>query len=53
MVPNMVITNNLNFDPLGKIIGKSKNHPSITCINERMANSEITLYFSPKIRLVK
>ena len=48
MVPNMVITNNLNFDPLEKIIGKNKNHPSITCINKRMANPEITFTFHLK-----
>ena len=57
MVPSMGITNNNNFlsttdtsdtnDPLEKIIDKYKNHPSITCINKHMANSELSFTFQP------
>ena len=57
MVPSMGITNNKNFlsttdtsdtnDPLEKIIEKYKNHPSITCINKYMTNSELSFTFQP------
>ena len=57
MVPSMGITNNNNFlnttdtsdtnDPLEKIIDKYKNHPSITCINKHMTNSELSFTFQP------
>ena len=57
MVPSMGITNNNNFlsttdtsdtnDPLEKIIDKYRNHPSITCINKHMANSELSFTFQP------
>ena len=50
MEPNMNITNNHNFlinDPLEKIIDKYKNHPSITCINKHIANSEFSFTFKP------
>ena len=57
MVPSMGITNNNNFlsttdtsdtnDPLEKIIDKYKNHPSITCINRHMTNSELSFTFQP------
>ena len=62
MVPSMGITNNHIFlsntntsdDPLDKIIDKYKNHPSITCINKHMTNSELSFAVEPsqKIRLV-
>ena len=55
MVPSMGITKNNNFlsttdtsdtnDPLEKIIDKYKNHPSITCINKYMTNSELSFTF--------
>ena len=53
MVPSMSITNNHIFlsnantsdDPLDKIIDKYKNHPSITCINKHMTNSELSFTF--------
>ena len=55
MVPSMGITNNHIFlrntntsdDPLDKIIDKYKNHPSITCINKHMTNSELSFTFEP------
>ena len=55
MVPSMGITNNHIFlsntntsdDPLDKIIDKYKNHPSITCINKHMTNSELSFTFQP------
>ena len=55
MVPSMGITNNHSFlsntntsdDPLDKIIDKYKNHPSITCINKHMTNSELSFTFQP------
>ena len=57
MVPSMGITNNNNFlsttdtsdtnDPLEKIIDKYKNHPSITCINKHMTNSELSFTLQP------
>ena len=57
MVPSMGVTNNNNFlsttdtsdtnDPLEKIIEKYKNHPSITCINKHMTNSELSFTFQP------
>ena len=57
MVPSMGITNNNKFlsttdtsdtnDPLEKIIDKYKNHPSITCINRHMTNSELSFTFQP------
>ena len=55
MVPSMGTTNNHIFlsnkntsdDPLDKIIDKYKNHPSITCINKHMANSELSFTFQP------
>ena len=55
MVPSMGITNNHIFlsntntfdDPLEKIIDKYKNHPSITCINKHMTNSELSFTFQP------
>ena len=55
MVPSMGITNNHIFlsntntsdDPLDKIIDKYKNHPSITCINKHMINSELSFTFQP------
>ena len=55
MVPSMGITNNQNFlsntdtsyDPLENIVDKYKNHPSITCINKHMTNSELTFTFQP------
>ena len=51
----MSMTNNHNFlsntdtsdDPLEKIIDKYKNHPSITCTNEHMTNSELSVTFQP------
>ena len=51
----MGITNNHNLlsntdtsdDPLEKIKDKLKNHPSITCTNEHMANSELSFTFQP------
>ena len=54
-VPSMVITNthiflsntNTSDNPLDKIIGKYKNHPSKTCINKRMTNSELSFTFQP------
>ena len=53
MVSDMGITNNHNFlsntdtfdDPLEKIIDKYKNHPSITCNNKPMRDSELTFTF--------
>ena len=55
MVPSMGITNNHIFlsntdtsdDPLDKIIDKYKNHPSITCINKHLTNSELSFTFQP------
>ena len=55
MEPSMGITNNHIFlsntntsdDPLDKIIDKYKNHPSITCINKHMTNSELSFTFQP------
>ena len=55
MVPSMGITNNHIFlsntntsdDPLDKIIDKYKNHPSITCINKYITNSELFFTFQP------
>ena len=55
MVPSMGITNNHIFlsntntsdDPLEKIIDKYKNHPSITCIDKHMKNSELSFIFQP------
>ena len=49
----MGITNKHNFpsntdtsdDPLEKITDEWKNHPSITCFNKHMINSEITFTF--------
>ena len=38
---------NTSVDPLDKIIDKYKNHPSITCINKHMANSELSFPFQP------
>ena len=62
MIPNMGITNNHKFlsnadtsdYPLEKITDKYKNHPSKTCINKHMTNSELIFTFQPvtKIRLV-
>ena len=54
-VPSMVITNthiflsntNTSDNPLDKIIGKYKNHPSKTCTNKRMTNSELSFTFQP------
>ena len=51
----MSITNNHIFlsntntsdDPLEKSIDKYKNHPSITRINKRMKNSELSFTFQP------
>ena len=53
MVLSMDINNKHNFlsntdtsdDPLLKTIDKYKNHPSITCINKHIANSELTFTF--------
>ena len=55
IVPSIGITNNHIFlsntntsdDPLDKIIDKNKNHPSITCINKHMTNSELSFTFEP------
>ena len=55
IVPSMAITNNHIFlsntdtsdDLLDKIINKYRNHPSITCINQDMINSEISFTFHP------
>ena len=55
MVPSMGITNNHIFlsntntsdDPLDKIIDKYRNHPSITCINKHIINSELSFTFQP------
>ena len=55
MVPSMGITNNPIFltnkstshDPLDEIIRNYKNHPSITCINKDMTNSELSFTFQP------
>ena len=62
IVPSIGITNNHIFlsnaktsdDPLDKIIDKYKNYPSITCINKRMTNSELSFTFQPfpKFRLI-
>ena len=55
MVPSTGITNNHMFlsntntpnDPLEKIIDKYKNHPSTTCIDKHMKNSELSFTFQP------
>ena len=55
MLPSMGKTNtyillsntNTSDDPLDKIIDKYKNHPSITCINKHMINSELSFTFQP------
>ena len=55
MVPSMGITNNHIFlskkstshDPLDEIMPNYKNHPSITCINKDMTNSELSFTFQP------
>ena len=36
-----------NDDPVEKIIDKYKNHPSITCINKHMTNSELSFTCQP------
>ena len=55
MVLSMGISNNYNFlsntnnsdDSLEKIKNKYKNHPSITCTDKLMTNSELTFTFQP------
>ena len=53
---NQIFLSNTNTsdDPLDKIIDKYNNNPSITCINNHMANYELSFAFQPvtKIRLV-
>ena len=44
---NLLSNTDTSNDPLEKIIDKYKSHPSITCINKHMKNSELTFTFQP------